>query len=74
MRNPPLFEVIANPHGHQIVLTDITLRDILAGMAMQGILAYGGSSYGDDKKIVYVAKESIEFADALLAELEKEKP
>lgn len=47
----------------------LTKREYFAAMAMQGLLASTEASGTFD----YFAKQAIQFADALLAELEKEK-
>jgi hypothetical protein len=48
--------------------TGLTKREHFAGLAMQGLLASG--SHGD---LEMVSKNSRQFADALLAELDKSK-
>ena len=45
----------------------LTKREYFAGLAMQGILAYGGYATPHD-----MASDAVMYADALLAELEKE--
>jgi len=54
----------------------LTKRELLAAMAMQGIctgpcLAIGGKEVTDKNMVSLTAKRSIEYADALLAELAK---
>lgn len=64
-QNPPMF-----PHIHGCNVQGISLRDWFAGMAMQGIIANGGTNYNavgqaEDAELAY------NIADAMLAEREK---
>ena len=58
MRNPPLND-----------FSLVTLRDIFAGMAMQGLLSSPETFDSLEKR----AEVSVKVADALLAELEKKE-
>ena len=46
----------------------LSKREHYAAMAMQGLLAYDRREHSD-----WIAKRSVELADALIAELEKDK-
>jgi hypothetical protein len=59
-------EVSGQPNGH---LLGLTKREYFAGLAMQGIMANQNLTSTENDTI---AKWSVEIADALLAELEKE--
>ncbi len=51
--------------------TEITLFDLLAGFAMQGMLAYSGKNADYDAKPSIIAEASCAYAKALLKEREK---
>ena len=55
--------------NHDFVTPGLTKREHFAAMAMQGLLAF----YGDGQAFSTTAKEAMECADALLAELERTK-
>lgn len=48
----------------------MTMREWFAGMALQGLCAHDGPPYSEDE----IAEIAVGMADALLAELRKEKP
>ena len=56
--------------GETLASGGASLRDLFAGMALQGILA-GWPADGAPPKPKLVAVEAFEFADAMLAEREK---
>lgn len=62
------------PEGHTLVNgipgNGLTKREYFAGLAMQGLCAYNGSS-GSNAGPGNIAVRSLEIADALLAELNK---
>ncbi len=89
MRNPLVFEnlavVLQSPAGeiHKFAgeyMTKITLRDLAAIAAMQGMLANShdapegleGEKIGLSDHAATYAATAVDLADALLAELEKE--
>jgi hypothetical protein len=49
----------------EIYFHGLTKREYFAGMAMQGLISGNGTHFSD------IPEKSVEFADALLAELEK---
>lgn len=62
----------AYPWGeHGTHLGGMTMREFLSAQAMQGRLARHGD---DDYLPEYIAKASVKYADALLAELAKDAP
>lgn len=53
----------------------LTKRECFAAMAMQGYLSIlSDSNVKSPPSAAFVAKQSVEFADALLSELEKPQP
>lgn len=67
MKNEPAFptdHVVNAPRA-----TGLTKREYFAGLAMQAICQDRTSVY----KVESIAKGAVEYADALMAELEKEK-
>ena len=73
MRNPNLFKQCGfSDMGGVEYDTDITLRDILAGLAMQGMLANAEVYCTHDGYADTTAADAVKQADALLAQLDKE--
>lgn len=62
-------EFSSMPKIHLIRFTGDTRRDILAGMAMQGLLVKSSDPFMDDR----LSEKSIRIADALIAELDNPK-
>jgi len=54
--------------------TTMTRRDYFAGLAMQGILAGEHSGVYSDTSLKDLAETAVRQADALIAELDKDKP
>ena len=59
----------ATPMDHTIDTMGLTKREYFAGLAMQGILSTGDSTYTPSAD--YYAKKAVLAADALLLELSK---
>lgn len=64
--------VIDDVSKNQFVHTGLTKREYFAGLALQGMLAVYAGNDVNLPNIDAAAKQSIEYADALLAELAKE--
>jgi hypothetical protein len=71
MKNDPAFPCVPQ-HGSA---DGLTKRELFAAMAMQGLLARGNHGVLAEQGITFkdYAYWSTEYADALLAELEKKK-
>lgn len=75
---------VSSANGHQQALAGLTKREFVAAKAMTGQLAgMSGEEWASLSKIArengysihqVVAKHSVEYADALLLELERSKP
>ncbi len=83
MKNEPAFPCNAQGNESKIYpqeYSGLTKRELFAAMAMQGILARGPikvdgySSEGRQTESQFVAMVAVSRADALIAELAKEKP
>jgi len=71
----PIVMVRHNLNGearHFLDENGLTKREYFAGLAMQGILAYGHDA-DSNMDPAFTARDAVGFADALLAELEKSK-
>lgn len=66
---PYTYDFYKNGQRNVQVYTGMDIRTYLAGQAMQGILA--GRKHSKDADDL--AKESVQYADALIEELNKEK-
>lgn len=76
MRNPPLFWIerassVAGIDWPDHYTTDITLRDLFAGMAMQAILASFPPDSTADGRASIAPSEAYALADAMLKERAK---
>jgi hypothetical protein len=68
LANKPVVGVVGTfPVADDVEAEGMTYREWLAGMAMQGLLANSDR----DADFEGYAKDSVRFADALIAELEK---
>jgi len=54
-------------HGHQVMASDISLRDYFAAAALQGLLACIGTGLEASNPLTYFPKRSYQYADAMLA-------
>jgi hypothetical protein len=61
-----------SPTGQNQTGTGLTKREYFAAMAMQGMISGRALSLSKDEAVMFGA-QSIQFADALLAELDKSK-
>jgi hypothetical protein len=59
----------ASDGDREVYDTDLSERELFSAMAMQGFLSNSSRSLAPDT----AAKEAVEFADALIAELKKEE-
>lgn len=70
INNPSLFWDACAPGQPQRFYTELTLLDLLAGMAMEGLIV-GGIGEGSSVAPPTVAKSAYEFARAMLEERER---
>ena len=79
MRNADLPAMPCQPLGqdgmpsHEMTY-GLTKREMFAMAAMQGLLAYGDLYLFSSKDRAKLAKDAVDFAEAVLAELERRKP
>lgn len=71
MRNPRLMSFFEQGQGGG-TYTEITLRDLAAIAALKGHLSADADAFYGPR--AHVVRGAIEWADAMLAELEKEEP
>lgn len=75
----PVYTASGNPFGPvdseylKTVYTGLTIRQHFAAMAMKGILSNSPDWNGTQSHNEWVAKISVSYADALIAELNKTK-
>lgn len=69
IHNKQLIPVLDNTGDWKTLVRGMTLREYYAGLAMQGFLS---TETGNSFKRELIAKWSVECADAIIAELEKE--
>ena len=54
-------------------LIGLTKREHFAGLAIQGLIANSyGDSWSDEQRVKQYSKQAVDYADALLAELDKQ--
>lgn len=70
----PAFPITAEQSSSGMIpMPGMSLRDYFAGLAMQGLIASGAdANRGHDGYMVTVAKLAFRYADAMLAERDKE--
>lgn len=72
MKNDSVYPIIKSGNDTIIKQEGLTKREYFAGLAMQGILAKRFDEEGEyPEYISNTVKDAVEYADALLKELEK---